>query len=449
MMRLGATAAALALALALAAPARADTHPTAWLSRGRLGLCAKALNTTSAVDCWLTRHPTAAQAMWYRDASFFGPWAAWPQPLKDQFHDYFNAMVLFYHQGMPGHFPQPIANPLPLHGPPLLSYNGSHLSEADGRTAYLLLLGNNLAAELTTAFPWSIATYDAQQASLLLSMADVIGVWEGPPQVAEAGYYFVGNVTGSPATPVYTLRFFKNEHLFGADALETVVRLVAWERKLDHFFVDSGIALQDVYPLFWGPLAPPVSARQIVDGTTYTGPSGPWFGHWTLGCHGTMDFMKNVLQAVNIPVKQWNTASHATPVFPTIGRALTHGDDPYSALAIVTPVPGFPAPLPEEMLAGSYEVEHLCDPNWTDPTWCSHKVGILPAMIAVVYTSDYLMKLHCQDLAAGHTHATSNVLNTLVFYFPEKTSADVQSLLETVGLWTRLDAKVAATGFCQ
>src|SRR5262249_19686132 len=117
--------------------------------------------------------------------------------------------------------------------------------------------------------------------------------------------------------------------------------------------------------------------------------------------------------------------------------------------AIVTPVPGFPTPQPLEYLATTTELANLCDPSWTDPTWCEHKIGLKPMTVAVKYGSDYLMKLHCQDLAAGNAHADSAVLKVLLWYFPEKTIGDVQVMLENAGMWTNLDAKVAAANSCQ
>lgn len=423
--------------------------PVGLLSKQRVGLaCMDSIDSNVALDCWLNKHPTVAGAMLYQDANFFGTWSAWPAPVKDQFHTYFNQMVLFYRVGMPPNFPQPIANPLPLQGPPVQMYDGSWLTEADGRTAYLLLVGNNLAAELTAAFPWSIAGYTPAQASMLLSMGDALGNWVGPPSVATAGYYFTGIGHGVPATPAYTLTFFKNNQLIGPSALETIGRLFEWERVLHHYSLEAGVDPADLYTLYWGPAAPPISAPQLIDGTIYTGPSGPIFGHHTAGCHGTMDFMKVVLQALNIPVKIWNTAEHATPYFPTVDRALTHGDDPYDQIGLVTAFPGFPVPKAVQYLATTATLNNLCDPAWPDPSWCEHKVGILPAVIGIIYGSDYLMNLHCQDLAAAKPHATSSVLKLLTWYWPEKTQAEVQQLLESVGMWTNLDAKVAATSFC-
>jgi hypothetical protein len=386
--------------------------------------------------------------MVYQEAGFSGPWSSWPAPVKNLFHKYFNQMVVFYKLGMPANFPQPLPTPLPLQGPPVFTYGGTWLTEADGKTAYLLLVGNNIAAELTAAFPWSIATYSASDAHMLLSMGDALGNWTGPPTVVTPGIYFDGFGHAAPATPAYAVSFFKNSQLLGASAVQTIGLLFAWERTLVHYYLDAGVNQTDMFTLFWGSLAPPISASQLIDGTTYTGPTGPTFGRFTAGCHGTMDFMKVMLQAVNIPVKIWNTANHATPYFPTVGRALTHGDDPYDRIGWVSPVPGFATPQPAQYLASKALVDNLCDPGWTDPTWCEHKVGIWPAAIAIMYGSDYLMGLHCDDLAAGAPHATSKVLNMLKWYWPELNLATLQQNLENVGLWTTLDAKVVAAGAC-
>ncbi len=444
--------AALGIFLTVCVPATAHARglPASLLSPKRIGLfCLNSVNTTAAVDCWLAHHPTVAGAMWYEGANFSGTWPTWPASLKNRFHSSFDQMVLFYTQGMPAGYPQPIANPLPLQGPPDYTHWGFFLSESDGQTAYALLVANNIAAELTAAFPWSITTYTASQASMLLAINEVLGRWSGPPAVATPGYYLTGqNNYTIPAPPAYVVAFLRHHKVIASSAADTVVRLFTWEGNLSHFFVDDGVGTLELYDLFWGPPSPPVSVTSMIEGTTYTGPSGPWFAHWTLGCHGSMEFTKIALQTLNIPVQTKYRASHATPLFPTVDLALTHGDDPYSALDIVTPVPGFAVPKPAEFFVTISQYQSLCNPNWPDPTWCEHKVGIRPAIVAIKYASDYLVQKHCDDLAAGKTHAASSVLALLAFYFPELPLSHLQLLLEGNGLWVRLDAKAAAGGFC-
>jgi hypothetical protein len=443
-------AVACAISLCVAAPVHAAGGlPVGLLSKVRLGVrCFDVVGTNAAVDCWLSAHPDVANAMIYQEAGFSGPWASWPAAAKDDFHKHFNRMVAFYKLGMPLNFPQPVPTPLPLHNPSNFTYGGTFLTEPEGRTAYLLLVGNNIAAELTAAFPWSIATYTFGQNELILSMGNALGNWTGPPTVAVPGYYFDGSGHMAPSTPAFTLAFFKTRQLLGPDAPSTIANLFVWERNLTHYFLDGGVNPVDMVTLFWGPKALPISESQIIVGTTYTGPTGPLFGHFTMGCSGTQEFMKVALQAVNIPVQIWFTAAHATPIFPTVGLAMTHGDDPYDRLGIVSPVPGFPTPQPIEYLATTTQLANLCDPNWSDPTWCEHKIGLMPEAIAVSYGSDYLMNLHCQDLAAGHAHADSAVLSFLKWYYPEMTLGDLQTLLENLGMWTNLDAKVVAANFC-
>jgi hypothetical protein len=439
-----------AIVLGLPVPARAAGGlPVHLLSESRLGpACFDQTDTNAAVDCWLNSHPDVADAMLYESATFSGSWTSWPTPVKLGFHQAFNLMVVFYKLGMPLNFPQPLPTPLALNGPGDPTYGGSFLSETDGSRAYLLLVGNNIAAELTAAFPWSIAGYTLQQNQLLLGTNYILGPWLGPPTVSTPGYYPGGRYM-MPATPGYTLKFFKRNQLLGADAPATIANLFVWERRLTHYYLDPGVNRSDMIALFWGPLAPPNSESQVIAGTTYTGPTGPTFGHFTEGCGGTEAFMAVALQAVNIPVQLTFTAGHATPVFPTVGLAMTHGDDPYDRLGIVTAVTGFAQPQQSEYLVTTAQLANLCDPGWTDPTWCEHKIGLQPATLGIKYGSDMLMQLHCQDLAAGASHASSTVLAMLVWYYPELAAGDVQALLENAGLWTLLDAKVAAANVCQ
>ncbi len=438
-------------ALVLCLPAPADAAgglPVGLLSQSRLGpSCFDKPDTNVAVDCWLKNHPDVANAMWYNSANFSGTWTSWPVSAKNGFHQAFNLMVVFYKAGMPLNFPQPLPTPLPLQGPGNFTYGGSFLTETDGMREYMLLVGNNIAAELTAAFPWSIAGYTAQQDQLLLGMNDILGFWLGPPTVTTAGYY-PGGGHMEPATPAYSLKFFKRNHLIGPDAPQTIANFFMWERTLTHYYLDAGVDPDDMVTLFWGPLALPISESQLIAGSTYTGPTGPSFGRFTQGCGGTQEFMQVVLQAVNIPVQQTFTGGHATPVFPTVGLAMTHGDDPYDAIGGVTPVTGFPQPQPLEYLVTTTALANLCDPGWTDPTWCVHKIGLQPATIGMTYGSDSLMTMHCQDRAAGASHANSTVLAYLVWYYPEMAAGDVQTMLENAGMWTLLDAKVAAANVC-
>lgn len=411
--------------------------PVTLLSKARIGLrCWDTGTTDAALNCWLNEHPEVSGAMFYQDANYAGSWPGWPEPAKDQLRQYFDLMVAWYKAGMPASYPNTFAVPIPEQIPPEPLY-GFWMSDATGNRVYLSQLANSLAAELTAAFSWTIVAYTPAQLTLLLSMNDSLYYGSNAPT---PGYFFQGS-TSSPATPGYTLTFFKDHNLIGVDATATVAELFGWERKLRHDFVVSGDPTVNVFPYFWGPDTPPIPDSKIITGTTYTGPINAGFEHYTAGCGGTMEFMKSVLRSVNIPVERhWVSCLHATPVFPTIGLAMTHGDDPYDSLGWVTPFTGFSAPAPIEYFVSINQLNQLFPAGQSSNT-CEQTVGIQVANIAIKYGSDYLMNLYCQDLLSAATHANGQVYGYMKWYYPLQT-------LENMGLWTTLDNKVSATNYC-
>ena len=70
-------------------------------------------------------------------------------------------------------------------------------------------------------------------------------------------------------------------------------------------------------------------AFEWLAGTTSTEFQPPLFAHWTGGCPARL-FMMAMLRAVNIPVEYLVVEQHATSGFPTEGKYLSHGDDPYT-----------------------------------------------------------------------------------------------------------------------
>jgi hypothetical protein len=53
------------------------------------------------------------------------------------------------------------------------------------------------------------------------------------------------------------------------------------------------------------------------------------FQHWTMGCAGTSQFIKDVLRAVNIPARVPNMCGHTQLWLPGLDLWMDHGDNPY------------------------------------------------------------------------------------------------------------------------
>jgi len=148
-----------------------------------------------------------------------------------------------------------------------------------------------------------------------------------------------------------------------------------------------------------------------------------------------------MLKIMNIPVQRTTVSClHATPVFPTAGVAMTHGDDPYSEMGWVTPYPGVATPKPSDYLVSLSKYNQLF-PAGQGVSACNQNVGIQPENIAIQYGSDYLMNLYCQDLASNATEANGQVYAALEFSY---------SLyqLQSMHLWQTLESKRLVTNWC-
>ena len=397
-----------------------------------------ALSPESMLSLWLGSHPKVADALYYRGKNYSGAWPTWPDGLRKDLADRWAAMVDWYGAGMPSPDPPSFQDPIPrVNGDPSQNYDGFMMPAARGRHMYLAHVANGLALEMTGRVPWSIAGYSAEHLADLFSPVYWINYKE-PPYVTIEGYYYENLMT--PATPAHVMRFFTANDLVGTSALDTVARLVGWCRILWHYFTTQSGVDPDVHA-FWGPDAPPIPASMMIDGTYFTGYDPPQFGHYTYGCAGTAEFMKSVLRALNIPVEvRVPPCGHTMPVFPTIHRALSHGDDPYDSIWDVTAFDGWPVPGPDELLITEHKYNEWFDPA-LDPAVMINNVARRPAELAIKYQSDALLDRYCQDTAAGLDHASGQVYDTLKTYY-------TVSELESRHLWHKLKTKAEATNYC-
>lgn len=431
-----------------------NLFPVKWktLSKARLGpKCeAKSADAEAALICWLDQNQSVANQMHYQSQSakvYYG-WNQWPVEVKTELVADFKQMAEWYLDGMqPSKAPQffPDVIPVSATADPTC---GRWMTVQMGRTVYLAWVANSLAAELTEKYPWSIATYNTDALDYLLDQNQIIDYEPGGycPNASTPGYYFqTFSMPTSPSSPTFTVLFLKKNQLIGANAAETIALLYQWEKQLKHAGTIAGHPELDgnIYLYFWGANAPPIPVAEIINGTTYAGPSYMGFGsgHFTYGCWGTEAFMDSVLRAVNIPVwSTWTSCGHATPIFPTAGVAMTHGDDPYTWTGWVTAYPGYPAPKPIEYLVSIGEYNALF-PSGQSADDCMKHVGIRPVDIAIQYGSDALMQAYCQDQASGATQANGQVFAMM------KTWYDLPTL-QSKGLWTTLANKTAALNYC-
>ena len=410
-----------------------------YLSLERVGdAVLNAISPEVMLDVWLSNHPKVANSMMYNGQHFSGTWPSWPADLKKHLADRWEQMLQWYGQGMPHPAPPSFPDPIPREaaGDPRFGY-GLVMSKDRGRHIYLSHVANGLALETSGKLPWSIANYSAKELEDLFSCE--FWLWYGAsPDATVEGYYI--EELNSPATPAHVMQFFTKNDLLGTSARDTVARLFGWCSILQHWEASiNGVPL-DAHD-YWGPDAPPIPSSMLINGTNCTGVDPPVFGHYAYGCAGTSYFMKSALRAVNIPVDVVvPPCGHTIPQFPTIHRALSHGDDPYTALTRFTEFPGWPIPSLEDFLITMDQYNEWFGPS-VDPIVSYNNLGRRPAELAVQYQSDYLLDLYCNDTAASLDHASGKVYEVLKTFY---TVAD----LEAQQLWDKLATKAVATNWC-
>ena len=184
--------------------------------------------------------------------------------------------------------------------------------------------------------------------------------------------------------------------------------------------------------------------ERVISGThnrDYTRSPSKNFAHWTGGCHGTVGFLRAVLRTANIPVAFTTQAGHAQPFFMTERCYLTHGDDPYNALARAeapASVPPYPASY---LLIGQVQHNKWFGPNVSDTTR-KNNIGRRTVDLSIPYLPGNLLATCCDDQAAGRSHAQGQVY-TEIFERLYKLSD-----LNAAHLWKRMDEKLAELGGC-
>src|SRR5262249_38750689 len=229
-------------------------------------------------------------------------------------------------QGTP--LPEPPTNELTLADS---DYPTTGLSEATTRGWYFAFVGHILALEIRQDLPWSLCD-NPQTVSRVLIHSNHFTVPPGN-ELPGGGFAYTFWTRVTPAHPTVTYAFLVDNGLIGATRLETIAKLIDWSRRLRHF--GGGVTAATAEAPRQDRGGPPVS--RTLAGTVATPESEPGFSqiaHWTMGCQGTMGFLKNLLMSVSILVEPtWikdDACPHATPFFASEGLYLDHGDAPYS-----------------------------------------------------------------------------------------------------------------------
>lgn len=196
---------------------------------------------------------------------------------------------------------------------------------------YVWWAAHNVALDMAKQVPWLVpqnmdhlaALFDSTEMMLRRPAGDFSIGWGAHPNFLGTPWssYLGQNIIG---TPRYTYRFLVQNGIIGENRLASIEAMLEWSTDLVHF---EGFQTRANAVTHWGHRYFP-TVEKVIDGTIRPGETIR--RHWTMGCHGTSQFVKDVLRAINIPVRVPFMCNHAQIVFPSEGRFVDHGDNPYS-----------------------------------------------------------------------------------------------------------------------
>jgi hypothetical protein len=402
------------------------------------------LTNPTLLSCWLDHFPVIAAAITWQSpgSSTFTQWPAWSARQRAELRQAFEDAWQWKQNGFAGfpgrRFQEPPTNHEVLTDGEWVQ---TVLAPDEAWDRYLAHVAHSLAAEIGSWVPWSIQGYTSDELQRLLSATQMYRYDSDIPNdtnnVDYPGYVVPSYLAVTPAHPVVTYSFLRDNDLLGATRKQTILKVLDWSRfHLQHHM--GGFTPTNVEYHWHYRGKPPIS--RIIAGTKtqdpYYEPMFPDPEHWTAGCYGTTDFLRMVLAAANIPVFKKSSGSetcgHTVPHFPTEGWYLSHGDDPYTSLIKDAAIPIGGLPIDAAQWAEWFQV---------DPLVSCDNVGRRPAELLVQYLSEALVKKYCADTAAGLDHASGAVYGQLDSYF---TVVE----LEATDLWGRLAQRALETGQC-
>ncbi len=403
------------------------------------------------LQCWLELHPQVRSKIYWKDVDpstgqvTLRLYDDWPVSLKNGLNTLFYVYWTWLEGGL-GEF-QGLELP-PVQNNAILLSDGqpavTRFTAFNAQRLYLQTLAHSLAIEIGGFVPWSVLNYMNSDLDRLFTLGSLFHsghferfTVEDPTPVVFNGYWPQGNVT--PAPPTKTFRWLVENDILRPTHYDTIARLLKWGRE--HMLHFAGNATAGNMFNHWQYRGNPPVARILDLTQRISPPGGP--GGWAQGCHGVAFFMQSLLRAVNIPVTSRflvdpdQGAAHRSPVFHTVGQALSHGDDVYDVKFNIPSVD--PDYLPSDALFISWQTFTQWFPGSVEAQTAN--VGRQVREIALDILPNKLMDIYCDDLQAFKTHAQSGVFNIF-----DRNYTVVE--LEAMGLWTRLAAKEAEHDFC-
>jgi len=284
-----------------------------------------------ALDTWLRAHPAVAFHLTWNDGERSRSYSAWPAEMRE-------ALGSAVEAARAGRFS--LADDPPANAWKRASDDPDAVHTAFApevaRALYIATVAHSLAVEIDRRVPWSLDDLNGDELETLLASSSLFG-WNPEQRGYEISEFDHGWAT--PAQPATSWAFLQQQRLLASSRLDTIVALVGWRRNLTHF---AGPVSRQNFREHWGYDGDMPVARAL-SGTRYTGtvfasiPGYDAVRHYTAGCQGTAGLFASVLRAANIPVRLRSVSNdstpHATILFLSEDRGLSHGDDPYSLLS--------------------------------------------------------------------------------------------------------------------
>ncbi len=402
--------------------------------------------------CWLGLNLKVAVSIVWDELLSNGyahpvPYPFWPEWRKKELDQVFYSTYKWLETGLQMPFPIP-PDPAVNRVPPTFPGTNIALNEHDAWLLYEATVAHSLALEIGGFVPWSIIDYDAEDLGGLFhsrAMFEADDRDYGDFNFAFAGYWAEGVLAAYPKT---SFAFFVHQDIIRSTHLSTITRLLGWSGSHLAHYADyggdtDGKSPMEVAYMHWQYYGDAPVQRMLAgtlrDNTTEV-------AHWTRGCSGTSAMYESILRALNIPARtMWGSGEgiephldgHTVPVFPTIGKTLSHGDDVLAWGYYLEKVSPPPASVSPSKLFISWNT--FVDWFYTHPD--SNVGRRRHDDIPLQLLDDDILDLYCNDLALGLPHGQSSVYQRFADHY---TVAD----LEAKDLWTRLAQKAATLQFC-
>ncbi len=288
------------------------------------------------LDAWLRDRPKVAFHLTWNDGTLSRPWSVWPAEMQAALRRAFDDAVA----GRPSSAADPPPNAWQRQAGDDPDAIHTAFAPEVARSLYVTAVAHALAIEIERRVPWSIADLNGEELDALLASTSLFW-WNLDQRGYEISEFDHGWAV--PAAPQTAWAFLRREGLLRSSRIDTITALVGWARGLTHF---AGPVSRSNFQDHWGYDGDMPVARALA-GTRYDGdvfrsmPGYEQARHFTAGCQGTAGIFLSVLRAANVPVRVRSVSNdstpHATVIFLSEDRALSHADDPYSLLAEGSP----------------------------------------------------------------------------------------------------------------